>query len=296
MLFSSKLSRNHAGVITRKEIGPVLYLAALLLCAPDLGRAQANALDHFTWSTAPAQVQAGQGFHMTVEARGLLDNPVTTLNGPAALVALLSNAPPRLLITEVETILTERVEVSNLSSNGVDISGWQLIFYDSQTWPIPRVTLTIPFGTVCPAGGLFQARSLGAYPGSYPNFNVGVQLYWGQSSAYPYTAAALLDSTGRMVDFFCAGEALPVWITQPRAISPSEWSGLPVPGNQNQNLTYQRVGISDHQSAGDWITTNNSFLTINAGLRMPFLASPTKIPVLPGLVTLSNGAWAGELT
>jgi uncharacterized repeat protein (TIGR01451 family) len=241
-------------------------------------------------------VQAGQGFGSSLEARDLAENRVLGYGGAVTLVGLISNVPPTVLITEVETIQTERVEVANLSSAPVNISGWQLIFYDSQTWPTPKVTLTIPQGTVCPVGGLFQAHSLGAYPGVYPSFNLGVQLYWGPSSSFPYTAVVLLDANGRPIDFFCAGQALPSLISQPRTITQAEWSGLPVAGNQNQNLTYQRIGFFDHQTANDWISTNNSFMALNPGLGMPFLASPTKIVVTPGTVTLSNGLWAGEVT
>jgi uncharacterized repeat protein (TIGR01451 family) len=270
-------------------------ICLVLLLWVNSGRSQTNLLDHFTWSTIPPQVQAGQGFAISIVARDLMNNRVFNFGGTVALIGLLSNPPPKLLITEVETILTQRVEVANLSPTTIDISGLQLVLYDSLTWPNPRVTLTIPPGTICPAAALFQARSIGSYPGSFPNFQLGVELNWGSSGQFPYTAAALLDSTGRLVDFFCAREALPASIAQPRPITHADWSGLPVAGNQNQSFTYQRVGVSDHHNASDWIATNNSFLAMNKGLLTPFIASPTKLPIDPGTVSFSNGIWAGEI-
>src|SRR6185369_15329467 len=110
----------------------------LLVGIPSRGFSQSNSLDHFTWSILPPEVQAGQGFGSSLEARDLAENRVLGYGGAVTLVGLISNVPPTVLITEVETIQTERVEVANLSSAPVNISGWQLIFYDSQTWPTPK--------------------------------------------------------------------------------------------------------------------------------------------------------------
>src|SRR5262245_13832721 len=72
-------------------------------------------LDHFSWSAVPASLKAGQFFQTSVQARDVFNNPVTNFNGIVFLSELTPTPSATILITEVETVATERVELSNVS-------------------------------------------------------------------------------------------------------------------------------------------------------------------------------------
>ena len=273
-----------------------LWIVPLLLFGlPFEARQQDSSLDHFSWSGVPAQTQTGQSFGVSLTARDGGEGVVTQFAGITSISGLAPGVAPAVLITEVETITAKRVEIANLSSAPVDVSGWSLVFYDSQTWPGPTTTFIVPPGTSCAPGSVLQIRSGGSAPGSYPSFNLGVALSWGTSSSYPYAAVTLLDATGRKVDFFCAASALPALITLPAPLGESDWSGPPTTGNNTSSLTYQRIGVFDHNNAGDWVATNNSCGLLNSGLQLPFLAVPIKVAVTPASATFANGVWSGSL-
>jgi uncharacterized repeat protein (TIGR01451 family) len=272
----------------------IIWGAMLLLAVRPI-QAQASAVDHFSWGAVPATVQVGQSFAAAVQARDLDNNLVTSFNGSVMLTALVPNPSPTLLITEVETISTKRVELSNVSTNPVDISGWRVFFYDSASWPAPKASFTLPAGTVCPGLGVFQVRSAGSYPGSYPVFYTGIGLTWGGINFNTQVAVLLLDARGNTVDFFCAGDAYPALIAVPAAIGISTWAGLPVAVNANFTLTHQRGGHSDANTAADWATVTNTAGAYNPRLQSPFVSAPSVSALQPGSVTLTNGVWSGQV-
>lgn len=273
---------------------PPLLLLSLLLALNFEDWVQAASLDHFSWTSVPSQAQAGEPFSVILEARDAAAGVVTQYNGITTISGLVPGTP--VLITEVETIRTERVEIANLSSVPVELSGWRLVFYDSQTWPNPTITFTFPTGTSCGPQSVLQVGSGGIAPGSYPSFNLGVPLRWGwPRDNYPYAAVTLLDATGRKVDFFCSIWAYPGAILQPVPITETEWSGVPVAANSNDALTYQRTGAYDRNNARDWVAGINSFGSLNSGLQLPFFATPLKLAVTPNTLTVSNGVWSGSL-
>jgi hypothetical protein len=173
----------------------------LLALATQVGLPAAS-LDHFSWSGVPAEVQAGVPFAVSVSARDSVNGVVASYTGAVSISGLAPGVAPAVLITEVETLTTKRIEISNLSSAPVDVSGWRLVFYDSQTWPSPTTTFIVPAGTTCGARSVFQVRAGGSAPGIYPLLNLGVALSWGTSGSYPYSAVTLLDAAGRTVISF----------------------------------------------------------------------------------------------
>src|SRR5262252_7057633 len=84
-------------------------------------------LDHFSWSAVPSSIQAGQFFQAGLEARDAGNNLVTNFNEIVFLSELTPTVGATILITEVETVAAERVELSNVSPNPVDISGWRVV-------------------------------------------------------------------------------------------------------------------------------------------------------------------------
>jgi uncharacterized repeat protein (TIGR01451 family) len=290
----------HAGVGDRAAAGgtPQQVLGAALMALLWLARplnAQAAALDHFSWGPLPGAAGAGQSFAVVVQARDISNNLIGAFSGPVMLTALVPGAAPGVLITEVETINTKRVELSNVSSNAVDVGGWRVVFYDGGSWPNPKMSFTIPAGTVCPGRGVFEVRGSGTYPGAYPAFYTGIGLGWGSISSYSQVAVLLLDRAGRTVDFFCAADAFPALIVAPVPVGAETWAGLPVPGNANSSFTYQRGGHCDGNTAADWSATTNTTGAFNPRLQSPFIGTPFTSALLPGTVTLANGVWAGQV-
>jgi uncharacterized repeat protein (TIGR01451 family) len=270
-------------------------LAGLYALFFHTGNAPAQTLDHFDWGVVPNTVAEGQPLALVLTARDLGDNVLASFSGLVTLTAITPVSSPTLLITEVETIYAERVELSNVSTNAVDVSGWRLVVYDAESWPAPKATFIVPAGTVCPAFGEFQVRDYGPVPGTYPVFSTGVGLVWSNLTADNQVAVELFDANGALVDFYCAVDAYPPLISVPIPISTDAWIGPPVTPNTNPALTYQRGHHANGHSAADWSAAANTFGMLNPGLEVPFIGTPSASPLLPGSVTLTNGFWNGQV-
>jgi uncharacterized repeat protein (TIGR01451 family) len=270
-------------------------LSLVVLAAP-LGRILAqtgSSLDHFSWSAIVTPQQAGQAFAATLQASDISNNQLTSFNGVVTLSGSILAPPPVVLITEVSGDSPSGVELSNLSQDSVDVSGWRVIFYDNTSWPAPRMTFTLPQGTLCPRESVFQVTASSPYLGSYPVFSAGAGLSWVPAD---FIAVLLLDATGSPVDFFCEGGAFPGLIALPFAIPSNVWSGPATAANNSFWLTYQRVGHANQHNAADWSLAPSSFGALNQGLALPFLGQNIQLPLMPGSVMLTNGQWIGQVT
>ena len=253
-------------------------------------------LDHFYWSAVPSTAQVGEPFFVTLRARGPGNSAYTNFNGTVRVTEMIPAQSPGLLITEVQTVNTNRVELSNVAAAPLDVSGWRVAFYDSASWPAPKAVFALPAGTVCPGYGVFEIRASGLSPGAYPTFYTGVSLTWYIMNNNP-VAVLLLDAQGAVVDFFCAGGAYPPYVAVPLSITEAAWSGPPaaVISSYNPALTYQRRGYADHHNAADWSIATNSFGALNPRMQLPFVAAATSVDAIPSSVTLTNGKWCGQL-
>src|SRR5882724_3589485 len=108
---------------TRFAGRPVFNLILLAAILPTgLSKAQTNSLlDHFSWGVTPSIVQVGQPFPSSIQARDATNSLLTNFNGTVLLSELVPGGSPTVLLTEIETINTERVELSNVSTNPVDL-------------------------------------------------------------------------------------------------------------------------------------------------------------------------------
>jgi uncharacterized repeat protein (TIGR01451 family) len=275
----------------------LLPAAVLVLLAPLwLTAASGAAVDSFGWLNAPTNVLAGVPFPGSIQARDASGMLVSSFSGTVDLSAVLPGIAPRLLITEVSAPSPRAVEFGNPANTPVAVGGWKAVFYDSAFWPEPTTTFVFPPGTVIPPGGVVQVAAGGTAPGRFPSFSLGLSLNWLSHVPDNPIAILLRDDTGAIVDFFGACGGHPVLITAPASIPPAEWQGLPAPLNPVSTITYQRVGGLDHNNAADWITTNATLGTWNAGLRPPFAAPNRTFPVHPASVQLDQGQWTGLLT
>lgn len=209
--------------------------------------------------------------------------------------------PPRLAITEVLVDVTGEVELQNVSSEVIDLSGWRVHFYDWRRWPLPRTTLVIPAGTTVPRAGVFSIRTTGpSGTGSFPTFRTGVALDWrienaGVDVADRPVAVLLQDPTGAVEDFFSTQGADPGEIDIPVTVRREDWAGFPVAVSGFAVASHQRRGWMRSGTAADWILGVPSLRARNPWLRVPF-ADGVVTAVTPAVVaTFENGRWAGAL-
>ncbi len=247
-------------------------------------------LDHFEFSTVSSPQSTNNPFEVTIAALDANGYAVTDFSGGVALGGWVgAGTASTIVISELEEDV-DAVEFTNVSGRDVDISGWQMVIYDNDNWPGPKFTVTVPGGTVCPAGDVFVVRENGPAPGSYPDFWTGGNINWGS-----YTAAMLLDEAGQLVDFMCAHSGVASQITDPMPIPPEHWTGPQVPF-ESLNVTYQRIGDQDHNDNTDWLSAPDNIGTVNPDLTVPFGGGRVPVPISPTSVTFVNGVWRGNVT
>jgi len=256
-------------------------------------------LDHFQWSAVSTPQTVAAPFSTTITARDEFGGVVSNFTGNVNLQAGTGSANPTstLVISELDTDDTDAAEFANASGQPLDISGWKITVYDWNTWPAPELTFVIPSNTVCPAGGVFLLTESTPYPGVYPVFNTGSNIYWNNQVTNNPIALLVRDQAGKIVDFVCAVDANPAQITNPISIPTNQWSGNPMAANSNTNLTYQRVGNSDHQRSSDWVVAQPSLGQVNTNLVLPFAGASQPVAVTPtNSGNFTNGSWTGAIT
>jgi uncharacterized repeat protein (TIGR01451 family) len=215
----------------------------------------------------------GEPFPLVVRAVDTFGLPVENYAGP---LTLTNYAPmpsqSKILITEIDVSGVDRVEFQNVSDQSINISGWRIVLFDWQTWPVPLTTYIVPSSTLSRPGEIFQLRSIlpQFFPGAYPVFSTAVLTAWNNNADNNQTAVLLLDALGNIVDFVCAAGADPALITLPMAIPPQQWSSTPIVANLDGNLSYQRVGRRDMNSSNDWVLAARGVGTNNVGLSSSF--------------------------
>ena len=257
-----------------------------------------GALSHFAWSTIGTAQTINSPFPATITAQDALNNTVTTFSSTANLAAHQVSGSSSIVISEIDNGDNDAIEFLNVSGAAKDISGWQFIAYDWNSWPGPSVTFTIPQGTVVAANQVFLIRENGTAPGTFPTFYTGSNIYWNSETTGNPLGALLLDAGGNIVDFVCAFDAVPSQITQPVSIPSSQWTSAPLAANTDttNTYTYQRIGASDNNSSADWHIVAATLGTLNTGLTTPFLG-PTTIPITPTVTgAFSSGTWSGSIT
>ncbi|TAK95297.1 MAG: DUF11 domain-containing protein, partial [Verrucomicrobia bacterium] len=257
-----------------------------------------NQLYQFSLSTVSSPQYAGNGFPVTISARDISNNIATTFTGPARLSGLVGSGPEvSVVITEIDTGDSDRVEFSNVAGYAVDVSGWRVSVYDWVSWPDPQFIFTIPAGTTCGANEVFLLTDNGTGPGVYPSFfsGAGLNANWSNDETNNMVAVLLQDADGRIVDFTCAFDATPTNISNPVTIPSSEWTTAPIPANLDSTMTFRRTGNSDSNGNGDWNVGMPSLGVLNSGLTIPF-SGTRPVPVSPALASnFVSGVWTGNL-
>lgn len=247
-----------------------------------------GAVDHYVWSGVPTSTQVEVLFNATVTAKDLYDDTVTGFAGSVALSTQTGAA--EVLITEVAYDAIGAVELTNVSPNTVDVSGWTVVLYKEGTWPMPARTVTLS-GLSIPAGGVLSVRGGGTAGGSYPTIYIGEAIGWAPASR---VAVMVRNGSGTIVDFMSAG-GLAGQIASPVAVPDYHWAGAAIATSGAGGSSYVRTAGEDTQTAGDWSVSAVGMGTLNAGLLVPFPGTGAALPVVPSTVTLNNGQWTGSV-
>ncbi len=277
---------------------------AAVLTATNAGKTGASnafnvtigSLASFAWDTQASR-NRGANVDATVTARDAGGNTVTSYSGTANLSGYVANAAhPGIVITEVNPDTPDAVEFTNIGGSTVNIGGWTLHFYDYDTGGTSSKSMTIPAGASCAPGQIFRVTEYGTAPGTFPNFNAGVNFNWVAGSG-SLIAVLVRDASGNLVDFMCAAGLQASAITSPVTIPAEQWTGDAITASSNSLHTYLRTGGVDSQTAADWTKNTNSIGTVNSGLVLPFPASVFPVTITPTASgSFAAGVWSGSMT
>jgi hypothetical protein len=239
----------------------------------------------FGWEPISSPQLPNAPFDVRVTARDHNNELVQNFNGTVHLATLApTNRVPSVLLSEIDPGNVDRVELINLSGQFIDVTGWELTCFD----PDPKRFVFPPMSL--PSDAVITVREQGVPPGNFPNFFLGTNLFWIGNSEN--ITVVLRDNAGRIVDFFTTDTG-PI---PPEANPGNAWLGPGVPAEVADGVTtYQRVGVADHDDAGDWVVAESTPSSINPAL-FSFGLTPFGIAnLLPDEAQLVNGTWNGSL-
>ncbi|MDA1087409.1 MAG: S8 family serine peptidase [Verrucomicrobia bacterium] len=247
--------------------------------------------DHFTWSAITSPHLTGTAFNVTLTARDILNGVQTSFNNEIAdLRGFVTATSSTIVITELLTDTPDAIEFMNVSPQAVEISNWQISVYDDDaSWPAP-LNFTVPNGTIVPAGTVFTLKEFKLDSGTFPSFNLGVNIFW---TAALRAAVLVRDDVDNIIDFMCAGGANPANIVSPVTIPAAEWSSAAVAGQQSTVSTYSRTGFKDHDDNSDWVEASDTIASANAALIVPFAEAIAISPTATG--PFVSGVWTGSI-
>ena len=226
-----------------------------------VGAGQTGTLHHFNFDPVASPQVVQQAFSVGIDAVDIFNGPVSPFTGSVNLSVV---ARETILITEIDPGSTDRVEFCNVSDRTIDVSGWQILVYDSTSGPAPDSTTTLPALSSMAPDGVFTLTENGNAPGALPGLFSGTDIDWAHNSGA--ISVLLLNDQGEVVDFATLGDNAS--ITTPAAIPAEEWTG---PGIANAaSDTYQRTGSADSNTNADWGNTTSTFGSKNSGLTSPF--------------------------
>ncbi len=160
----------------------------------------------------------------------------------------------------------EYIELTNVSSAAVDITGWTIHFYDNgSTTPI-NYTLTGTAANIAGGDTFILCDWNGATNPPFDQY-MGANLIWGGAAG----GVMLRDNTGAIRDCVFFGTINPALITLPVAVG-AEWSGTN-PAVFGLNQSVQRTANGDTNTGADWTlsaTGGTSVNVVNTGLSLPF--------------------------
>jgi subtilisin family serine protease len=246
----------------------------------------------YEWSVLSSQQLVDAPIPVTITAYDEFDNVVTPWNGDVSIGPVLS--PTSMVISEINPNTPDAVELTNVSSQPVDVSNWTLYLYDVDSNPGPLTPFVFPEGTTCEPGATFTITEFGTAPGTAPDFFLGFNINW-TASAASSVAVLLTRPDGTIADFMCGGLLESSAIADPLLIPVEQWSGPPANAPTFESLVYGRQGNQDSHSPSDWAAVVGSMGLLNDSLTVPFADTLASVEVDPTEVTFVEGVWTGDV-
>ena len=253
-------------------------------------------VDTLEWSSLPEAIQSGTLFSAELTAKDEFGLVATNFNGLVSLSGQGgSPSANTVLISEIDPGAADAVELCNVSSGAVDLSGWQLFVYDSSRWPAAKTNFVLPSGTVLSPGSVCTFSERGRQPGPFPFFQLGTSIAWGTLAVGQPTGVVLVDASSNLVDVACAVDADPSQFISPYRMPPDAWIGYPLPALLSTTHTWQRVGVRDRNVGGDWTVAERSIGRRNPDLTLPFEAVESVVLGPSSSIAMTAGRWSGSL-
>ncbi len=194
-----------------------------------------------------------------------------------------------ILITEIDLGGPDMLEIQNVTSGPIDVTGW-------------KVAISNSYPTINTVNSIVQTLSGVMQPGEIKYWidNTGAN-YWGNNmlwnpGAYPtFTGwAIILDASGQIVDFVPLNwlaadiQGMNTTIAGFPITIGTEWSGDGVNStNATGGLSVSRQGNVDSNDSTNFVIQTTSTNTTNPGLTMPFQGSGCESPRTPVIATVN---------
>ena len=272
-----------------------------------------GAVDHFVWDYVPATAYASNGFAVRSTARDGAGRVVSNFSGNISLGAVsgTNRTTSPVLVTELCDGAENQIELQNVSTGAVDVTGWYLLVGDSQTdINIANPVKSVLTGTLSP-GGLLRLSESNTTAGGRVYF--GGAIGWSAATNGGRSWVMLCDGNDALRDVVATGwtaaelGTLSVEINGNAVPPGSEWTGagLAAGARAPQGMSvdaWQRAGPSDTNSSNDWAWCHHddnsdatSLGATNSGLSLP-MSMAAAVPVAPTNAACDAGAFLGCIT
>ena len=181
---------------------------------------------------------------------------------------------PVVRITELDLGGTDGLEIQNVGSTAVDVTGWKVAVSDN-------------YGNITVVNSIVQTLSGTMAPGAIKYWNDGsgpnawgTNILWNPGTFPIYAGwAILLDNNNSIVDFVAFNwpeatiQATTLTIGAATVNLATAWTGVPLDGNNAAVVggsSFQRTGNADLNMATDFGAATPTMGTTNTGLIMPF--------------------------
>ena len=260
--------------------------------------APSGPLHHFTWNYAPTSANADAPSAVRLTARDAQERLVTDFTGNVNVSATSGVVlPSPIVITELTDGSEDQIELQNVSSAGVNTTGWYVRINDTTASinTVNNIQLALPPSLA--AGGIVWISETNLAPRLW----FGSALNWSTANSKGWVM--LFDSTNTLRDFFVFGwnaaelSGLNLLVNGTSVTAASNWAGAPaVVGVRGAADSWQRTATSDTNTAANftWITNGSTFNAKNAGLAIPW-STGSVVAMTPAGVTLTNGEFVGYL-